>query len=59
MLIGASAASFLAVGMVVVLTPTAIVDDSGSGSRILRLEPAPATGPGTPLPGPGRGPESR
>ncbi len=53
MLIAAIVASFLAVGLVAVLTATVIVNDSGDGGvRILAVAgPAPAQSPGTPLPG--------
>jgi hypothetical protein len=55
-LIGAVAASVLAVGTIAALTATVIVDESGGdGGRILRVAPSSAPGPGLPLPGPGRG----
>src|SRR5262249_40487723 len=61
-LIGALAACVLAVGLIAALTATVIVDDSGGGARVLRVEGsfrAPGPGPGSPGPGPGRGPGFR
>ena len=55
-LIGSLVACFLAVGLLAVLTPTVIVNDGDSGSRILRADGSfPGPGPGAPMPGPGRG----
>jgi hypothetical protein len=53
-LIGAIAASVLAVGAVAAVTATVIVDDrGGGGTRVVLNAPAPA--PGLPPPGRGRG----
>jgi hypothetical protein len=54
-LIAALAACLLAVVVIAVLTVTVITGDEDGGTRVVYLQPAPATGPGPFRPGPGRG----
>jgi hypothetical protein len=54
-LIAALSACLLAVVVIAVLTVTVISDDGNGGTRVVYLQPTPATGPGPTRPGPGRG----
>ena len=54
-LIATLSACLLAVVVIAVLTVTVISDDGNGGTRVVYLQPTPATGPGPRGPGPGRG----
>jgi hypothetical protein len=54
-LIATLSACLLVVAVIAVLTVTVISDDGNGGTRVVYLQPTPATGPGPRGPGPGRG----